>query len=213
MLSALAGVALTALALAGCAVAGTPEQAEPSPPASVASPGASSKDGVGCTSPAWIELTREGASITGIVEDQGEREFARGTANVMDDGKIMYTVAPGDAEGAIGERFCIRNGRALAELNHTRTIHPDQVLRLYANPNLMFIPYDHPWDAPAGFLQIPYQQAIEAMGRAADAGDVNTMRAIWADTLSDMFIEPAVIEAIQQALDAGDIDVLTEMFS
>ena len=214
---ALAGVTLAALALVGCSVSGAPEPAEqPSSPASVVSSAAeaASKDGVGCTSPAWINLTPEGASVTGLLEDQGEREYARGVVGFNENGKITsYTVAPGDALGAIGERLCIKNGPALSELNHTRTIHPDQVLRLTADPNLLFIPYYNPWDAPAGFEQIPYQEAIEAMGRAADAGDVDTMRAIWADTLSGMFTDPADIKAIQQALDAGDLDVLTEMFS
>lgn len=39
------------------------------------------------------------------------------------------------------------------------------------------------------------------------------MRAIWADGLAGIFINPTEIDMIQQALDAGDPDVLSQMFS
>ncbi|QTV80789.1 hypothetical protein [Microbacterium sp. NIBRBAC000506063] len=51
------------------------------------------------------------------------------------------------------------------------------------------------------------------MGAAADADDIEAMRAIWADTLAGMFTDPAETAAIERALDAGDIDVLQQMFS
>lgn len=210
---ALAGAALATLVLAGC----TPDADAPLEDPSAATASSEVEAAViaeaDCTRPAWIELTPESATITGVVEDQGEREFARGTADVMEDGKITYTVAPGDVDAVIGERFCIKNGGTISALNHTRTIHPDQVLRLYANPHIRFIDYYIPHDAPEGFLQIPYQNAIEAMGAAADADDIEAMRAIWADTLAGMFTDPAETAAIERALDAGDIDVLQQMFS
>lgn len=131
-----------------------------------------------------------------------------------DEGNIVsYTVAPGDAPDAIGARLCIENAAWIAPLNHTRTIHPDQVLRFDRDPAVPWVPYYNPVDAPDGFQQIPYQYAIEAMAAAADADDVDAMRAIWADGLSAMFSTPKHIELIQQALDAGDLNVLRQMFS
>lgn len=216
----LAALVLAVTGLAGCAATAAPQVADPSPepasqtPEEEAAQVTAEPDPDACVNPAWINLSTEGVSITGDIEDRGAREFAQGAVGRDDEGNIVsYTVATGDVAAAIGERLCIENGLALTTLNHTRTVHPDQVLRLDPDPDLRFIPYYNPWDAPAGFEQIPYQAAIEAMGHAADAGDVDTMRGIWADTLSGMFTDSADISAIQQALDAGDLAVLTEMFS
>lgn len=201
-------------ALAGCAA--TAEAAAPDTSPSAASPAgeAAATNADACTNPAQIILSSGGAGITGRVQDRGAREFAQGIVGLDDEGNIVsYTVAAGDAEYAIGDRLCIVNGPALADLNHVRTVHPDQVLRLTAEPDVLFVPYTNPVDAPAGFAQIPYQEAIEEMGRAADAGDVDAMRAIWASTLSGMFTNPVDIDGIQKALDAGDLTVLTQMFS
>lgn len=154
------------------------------------------------------------AKLNGHAVDTGSRELAEGTVTVNDAGHVItYTVAPGDAPDAIGQRLCIENALAIATLNHSSTVQPGQVLRLNPDPNLPWVPYYNPADAPAGFDQIAYQAAIQAMGAAADAGDVNAMRAVWADTLSDMFTDPADIDVIQGALDAGDPDVLRQMFS
>ncbi|MEI3847070.1 MULTISPECIES: hypothetical protein [unclassified Microbacterium] len=71
----------------------------------------------------------------------------------------------------------------------------------------------NPDDAGEGFPQIPYQEAIEAMGRAADTGDVDSMRGIWNDELKAMFRDPVVIDQIQNELDSGDLTVLSQMFS
>jgi hypothetical protein len=126
---------------------------------------------------------------------------------------VTYTVAPGDVEAVIGERLCIQNGGLLGILNHVRTIQPGQVLWLVPDPDVFWVPYYNPDDAPAGFPQIPYQQAIEAMGASADAGDVDAMCSIWEDTLSGMFTSQNDIDAISQALASGNPDVLRQMFS
>ena len=75
------------------------------------------------------------------------------------------------------------------------------------------MPYYSPWDAPAGFQQIPYQQAIESAGAAVDAGDVDAVRAIWNDTLKGMFTNQETIAAVQEVVDSGDLDALRQLFS
>jgi len=113
---------------------------------------------------------------------------------------------------AIGDRFCLGNGSSLSSINHTRTIHPRDVLILTPDPTLAWIPYDSPSDAPDGFKQIPYQTAIEAMGDASAAGDIDAMRSIWADQLAPMTTDQADLDAVEQALDEGDMTVLRQMF-
>jgi hypothetical protein len=214
--STLAALVLTTVTAAGCAATTAPSQgtagnhtSEPS-----ITPTGAETVADGCTDPAWIAFGPMSARMTGEIVDRGARDLAAGTVGLDEDGDIVsYTVAPGDVEAVIGERLCIANAIFLATLNHTRTIHPDQVLRLTPNPAVPWIPYDQPDDAPAGFQQIPYQRAIEAMGTAADAGDVDSMRAIWTDELSAMFVDQADIDVIQWALDKGDLDVLRQMFS
>lgn len=174
----------------------------------------------GCEAPAYLFVGSAGdepvhAVLLGAdLVDTGAREFAAGMVGLDEQGRpATYTVAPGDVPSIVGDRFCIYNGQALASINHTRTIHPGQVLRLNPDPTVHWIPYFNPTDAPAGFLQIPYQAAIEEMGSAADADDLETMRAIWANELSAMFTRPVDIAAIEQALNAGDMDILRKMFS
>ncbi|MGO2746390.1 hypothetical protein [Microbacterium sp.] len=167
-----------------------------------------------CTASAWIHVGGMSASLAGELVDQGPRDLAAGTVGLDDKGNIVtYTVAPGDAPYAISDRFCIANPLSIALLNHTRTIQPGQVLLLRPDPDVPWVPFFNPVDAPSGFQQIPYQQAIYAMGVAADADDVDAMRAIWADGLSDMFINPEHVNVIAEALDVGDLDVLRQMFS
>ncbi|MDQ4213961.1 hypothetical protein [Microbacterium capsulatum] len=216
----LAVLSIAAVALAGCSTTTASQAAdstqkpasqapEPSPAPTSAAAAADA-----CTKPASINLAPAGARVTGDLVDRGAREFAVGTVGRDNKGRIVsYTVAPNDVAAVVGERLCIENGQALSVLNHTRTIHPGQVLRLNPDPQIRYIPYYNPWNAPAGFKQIPYQEAIEAMGTAADEGDLETMRRIWTRTLSGMFTDPADIQAIQQALDAGDLGVLSQMFS
>lgn len=216
--AALAGISLAVVALAGCTA--TPEAPQASetttkPAASQApEPSATPEDPDACKSEARISIGQGHSSVSGTLVDRGPRELAAGTVNLDDEGNIVsYTVASGDAMTAIGDRLCIWNALTLAELNHTSTIHPDQVLRLNPDPDVLWLPYYNPDDAPAGFQQGPYQAAIEAMGRAADVDDIDTMRAIWADKLSAMFLDQTVIDTVQQALDAGDPHVLRQMFS
>lgn len=122
-----------------------------------------------------------------------------------------YTVAPGDVEAVIAERLCAYP--TLGEMNHVRVIQPGQVLWLTPDPDLPWVPYYNPWDAPAGFQQIPYQQAIESAGRAVDAGDIDTVRAIWNDTLKGMFANQETIDAVQKVVDSGDLVGLRQLFS
>ncbi|WP_102192209.1 hypothetical protein [Microbacterium aurantiacum] len=167
-----------------------------------------------CSNSARIHVGGMSAKVTGTLVDRGARDLAAGVVGLDDEGNVVsYTVAPGDAPYAIAERLCIEDAGSIATLNHTRTIHPDQLLRFDRDPDVLWVPYYNPVDAPAGFRQIPYQYAIEEMAWAADAGDVDAMRAIWADELSGMFTDQALIDVIAQALDTGDIDVLQQMFS
>lgn len=126
---------------------------------------------------------------------------------------MTYTVAAGDALYAIGDRFCIANALTIATLTHTRTIQPGEVLLLRPDSSIPWIPYFNPDDAPAGYQQIPYQAAVEAMSAAAHADDLEGMRAIFAEDLSFLFPNPADADVIARALDAGDLEVLRQMFA
>jgi hypothetical protein len=148
----------------------------------------------------------------GTLQDLGEREFARGKVTVDDAGTpVTYTVEPGDVEAVVAERLCAYP--TLGSMNHRRDIHPGQLLWLTPNPDIPWVPYYNPHDAPAGFQQIPYQQAIESAGAAVDAGDVDTVRAIWNDTLKGMFTNQETIDAVQKVVDSGDLDALRQLFS
>lgn len=173
------------------------------------------KDSVaGCEHPAWLHVGGMSARLSGDLVDQGIRDLAAGTAGLDDEGRVAtYTVAPGDALYAIGDRFCIANPLTIAMLNHTRTIQPGEVLLLHPDKSVPWIPYFNPDDAPAGYQQIPYQLAIEAMSTAAHADDLEAMRAIFADELAALFPNPADADIIARALDAGDLDALRQMFA
>jgi hypothetical protein len=54
---------------------------------------------------------------------------------------------------------------------------------------------------------------MEAMGAAADAGDLDAMRLIWKDKLSGMFTSQTDIDSTSHALGTGDPNVLRQMFS
>jgi len=124
---------------------------------------------------------------------------------------VTYTVEPGDVEAVVAERLCAYP--TLASMNHRRDIHPGQVLWLTPNPETPWVPYYNPDDVVAGFQQMPYQQAIESAGAAVDAGDVDTVRAIWNDTLKGMFVNQDTIAAVQKVVDSGDLDALRQLFS
>lgn len=148
----------------------------------------------------------------GTLRDLGAREFARGEVTVDEDGTpVTYTVEPGDVEAVVAERLCAYPN--LGSMNHRRDIHPGQVLWLTPDQDTPWVPYYNPWDAPGGFQQIPYQQAIEAAGAAVDVGDVDTVRAIWNGTLKGMFTNQETTEAVQKVVDSGDLDALRQLFS
>lgn len=148
----------------------------------------------------------------GTLRDLGPREFARGEVTVDENGiPVTYTVQPGDIEAVVAERLCAYP--TLASLNHRRDIHPGQVLWLTPDPDLPWVPYYNPWDAPAGFRQIPYQQAIESAGTAVDAGDVDTVRKVWNGTLKAMFTSQETVAAVQKVVDSGDLNALRQLFS
>lgn len=63
--------------------------------------------------------------------DRGPSEYAQGTVTLDEDGNVKtYTVAPGDAGMAIGERFCIDYVSLLAVHDAFPTLHPGQVLTI-----------------------------------------------------------------------------------
>ena len=162
----------------------------------------------------WLHAGGMRASLSGDLTDRGARDFAAGTVGLDEEGQIKtYTVAPGDALFAIGDRCCIANALTIATLNHTRTIQPGEVLLLRPHSSIPWIPYFNPDDAPAGYQQIPYQTAVEAMSAAAHAGDLDAMRRIFADDLASLFPNPAHAALIAGALDAGNLDVLRQMFA
>lgn len=148
----------------------------------------------------------------GTLWDLGAREFAQGEVTVDEDGvPVTYTVEPGNVEAVIAERLCASPG--LASMNHRRDIHPGQELWLAPDPNVPVLPYSSPTEVPAGFSDIPYQQTIEHMGSAVDAGDIDDVRTIWNNELSAMFFNQAEIDSVVAALNAGDLDALRPMLS
>jgi hypothetical protein len=213
----LSALILAAVALVGCSAEPTPPAAVPAPESTQAAPSPTPPETEAVACPYFLAKIHFGnmtAKINGKLFDTGPREFATGAVGLDDDGTIVsYTVAPGDAPVAIGDRLCIDYAAGLPQLNHVRTIQPGQVLRLRLDPDVPWVPYFNPHDAPEGFQQIPYQQAIEEMAAAGDADDVEMMRAIWNDKLKAMFTDPEVLDQLQQALDAGDPRVLNQMFS
>ncbi|WP_336646006.1 hypothetical protein [Microbacterium sp. USHLN186] len=220
---ALAAVGLAALALAGCTAVTTPQAASTptaSAPAAVATPVTEATptpkaaESESCSSLSEVSSTDGGLYWTrrGTLRDLGAREFARGEVTVDAEGlPVTYTVEADDVMAVVAERLCAYP--TLDSMNHRRDIHPGQVLWLTPDPDSPWIPYYGPMDAPAGFLQIPYQQAIESAGAAVDAGDVDTVRAIWHDTLKPMFTDQGTIAAVQSVVDSGDLDALRQLFS
>lgn len=218
----LAVLAAAGAALAGCA-AGEPaavETSAASAPATVAAPvtgaapASQADESETCSRMSEVYGSAGGLYLErrGTLRDLGPREFARGEVTLGEDGvPSTYTVEPGDVEAVIAERLCAYP--TLGSMNHVRTIQPGQVLWLTPNPDTPWVPYFDPGDAPAGFLQLPYQQAIESAGRAIDAGDVDTVREIWNDTLRGMFTDPVTVDTVQQVVDSGDLDALRQLFS
>ncbi|WP_144880829.1 LysM peptidoglycan-binding domain-containing protein [Microbacterium paraoxydans] len=218
----LAAVVVAMFLLAGCTT-DTPSSPLPSPSATVETETPAEAEAAVTPEPTPTDLCVRMSEVVSYTDDWrwerrqplvdlGSREFARGEVTLDDDGHVVtYTVAPGDVEAVIAERLCAYP--SLASLNHVRDLFPGQVLWLTPDPDTPWVPYFNPLDAEAGFAQIPYQNAITAAGLAVDAGDVETVRAIWNDTLADMFTDPATIEAVQKVVDAGDPEALRQLFS
>ncbi|WP_334149717.1 hypothetical protein [Microbacterium sp.] len=214
----LAALALAAAALAGC-TATAPAAVQTSNDSALtadtdATPTPESTEPETCSGAS--QVYGDGGGLywerQGTLRDLGAREFAKGEVTVDEDGTpLAYTVEPGDVEAVIAERLCA--WPTLGEMNHVRVIQPGQVLWLTPDPNSPSVPYYSPYDAPAGFQQIPYQQAIESAGAAVDAGDVDRVRAIWNDTLKVMFTNQETIDAVQKVVDSGDLDALRQLFS
>lgn len=168
----------------------------------------------GCAEPRWLHVGGGRASINGDLIDRGVNDLARGTVGLDADGEVKtYTVEPGDALYAIGDRFCIANALTIATLNHTRTIQPGEVLLLAPDSSIPWVDYFNPRSAEGGYQQIPYQLAVEAMSAAAWAGEVDQMRAIFTNELRALYPDPAEADVIAQALAAGDLEVLRQMFA
>ncbi|GAB3268091.1 hypothetical protein [Microbacterium lacusdiani] len=224
--TALAALALATMALAGCTATAAPEAAEQTPKASPAAAAAESEP-TPTAAPAPDSAEPETCSrMSEVVSytddwrwerrqpllDLGAREFAQGEVTFGDEGApLTYTVAAGDVEAVIAERLCAYPN--LASLNHEHYVYPGLVLWLTPNPGTPWVPLHSPVDAQAGFQQIPYQEAITAAGVAVDAGDIDTVRAIWNDTLKGMLTDQDVIHAVQQVVDSGDPDALRQLFS
>lgn len=218
----LAALALTAAALAGCtatapAAVQTSKASAPTAdtkPVSEATPTPQSTESETCSGMSEVYSYTGGLywERQGTLRDLGAREFARGKVTLDEDGTpLTYTVEPGDVEAVVAERLCAYP--TLGSMNHRRDIHPGQVLWLTPNPDTPWVPYYGPTETEAGFQQIPYQQAIESAGAAVDAGDVDTVRAIWNDTLKGMFTNQDTIDAVQKVVDSGDLDALRQLFS
>ncbi len=147
---------LAVLALAGCAAAEQPvaitvtptPTAEPSAPALQTIEGHTfSAEGPGdCTTNAAIHpygAGQPGARLRGELVDMGVSEFASGEVGYTADGLIeTYTVQPGDALIAIGERFCIDyvTVGAYNDRFAPTTIQPGDVLVLRPGPTAPRIP-------------------------------------------------------------------------
>jgi len=218
----LAVLVLAGFGLAGCTAATARDDTQPTlkAPAAAADPVTDATPTPEPTEPETCNGMSEVVSYTndwtwqrqGILRDLGAREFAEGTVAFDDDGNpSTYTVAAGDVEAVIAERLCAYPN--LDSMNHVRMIQPGQVLWLTPNPDTPWVPYFGPMEAEAGFQQIPYQRAIESAGAAVDAGDIDTVRAIWNDTLKGMFTNQGTIDAVQEVVDSGDPDALRQLFS
>lgn len=218
----LAGVVALVAVLAGCTTApGDVESATTAPePTAVVEPDAETTPTPESTAPdsctGMSQVYGDGGGLywerQGALRDLGAREFAQGEVTVDTDGvPVTYIVEPGDVEAVVAERLCAYP--TLSSMNHRRDIHPGQVLWLTPDPDIPVLPYFSPYEAGEGFQQIPYQQAIESAGAAVDAGDVNTVRTIWTDTLRGMFTDSVTIDAVQKVVDSGDLDALRQVFS
>ncbi|MEV8359181.1 LysM domain-containing protein [Microbacterium sp. NPDC076895] len=100
-----------------------------------------------CATNAMIAIDREGpGKLLGELTDMGASEYASGPVGYDEKGKIeTYTVQPGDALAAIGERFCI-DYITVGVYNHRmppgKTIQPGDILVLRPDPTATWSPDD-----------------------------------------------------------------------
>ncbi|OJV93213.1 MAG: hypothetical protein BGO47_09270 [Microbacterium sp. 67-17] len=100
-----------------------------------------------CATNAMIAIEREGpGKLLGELTDMGTSGYASGPVGYDEQGKIeTYTVQPGDALAAIGERFCI-DYITVGVYNHRtppgKTIQPGDILVLRPDPTVTWSPDD-----------------------------------------------------------------------
>ncbi|KNY07870.1 hypothetical protein AKH00_06525 [Microbacterium sp. GCS4] len=97
----------------------------------------------GCPESGYIFLGSDGDEpphaehLGADLVDLGSRDYAEGAVGFDEQGRIAtYTVAPGDVETAIGERFCIYNAGMLGMLNGYKggdAFQPGDVITLNAD--------------------------------------------------------------------------------
>ncbi|MGP6205078.1 LysM domain-containing protein [Microbacterium sp.] len=100
-----------------------------------------------CATNAMIAIDREGpGKLLGELTDMGASGYAAGPVGYDEHGRIeTYTVQPGDALAAIGERFCI-DYITVGVYNHRmppgKTIQPGDILVLRPDPTVTWSPDD-----------------------------------------------------------------------
>jgi hypothetical protein len=148
-ISAAAIVALVALAApalgaigqaaerAGSVLGTASPAAQPAASHATSTPSPTPRDGK--QAKAWEIGCDDFANVGGYVRgprpsprpDRGSREFASGTVTFGADGGVeTYTVAPGDAGEAIGERFCVDYITLYVANDKHPTVHPGDVLQI-----------------------------------------------------------------------------------
>ena len=170
-MAGIAGVALGVTSMTGCSAsselrtaspdetdaassgaAPLPDSTTPSPPSG---PDTQTIDGhtfsaIGpgdCATNAMVAIDREGpGKLLGELTDMGASEYAAGPVGYDEHGRIeTYTVQPGDALAAIGERFCI-DYITVGTHNHRmppgKTIQPGDILVLRPDPTVTWSPDD-----------------------------------------------------------------------
>ncbi|KDA05231.1 hypothetical protein DC31_02340 [Microbacterium sp. CH12i] len=173
-----------------------------------------------CTATAWINIAgnEDGptyATLTGAeLIDMGPREFAAGAVGLDEQGQIeTYTVEPGDALFAIGDRFCFGNALTLGTLNHRccgTAIQPGDVLYLRPDPTLPLVSSFMPYAAEPGTSTIPYFHTVYEFSTAIAARDLPTAQSVW-DRLS-VDVSPDAASVITQALSESNWTLLRRMF-
>lgn len=104
----LAGAALASIILAGCTAAVDARSAAAKPATVPAAQAASDDDDATPTLSPTPQTPCEAAANPSGISDTGPRQFANGEVTLDSNGyPVKYTVAPGDADGAVVERLCI----------------------------------------------------------------------------------------------------------